>query len=251
MKTKDGKKIRLDLDKVLLERPGLNSIGVFASFGIFIFLYMPLAAFVGLKLEGSYGWKLFYFALLAIPLAGILMHFALTKYRYPMTINILSYACFSPASFYLFSFFMFACMSGVSLLDLWFIPILWLVVELNAYRIACRNSDADLITHFRRQFSLDANGNYLFCLDNKLVHHLRVTREVPNWLYRLESSGGMLIMAIGPLLFISSATLKDNFDPRFAIAGGIAFLMAPGCRFVSTELYTLRRGLKLKQQGKF
>uniref|UniRef100_A6VUI8 Uncharacterized protein n=1 Tax=Marinomonas sp. (strain MWYL1) TaxID=400668 RepID=A6VUI8_MARMS len=251
MKTIDGKKIRLDLDKVMLERPGVKSIPVFASVGTLLFLYLPLALFVGLKLDSDYGWNLFYFALLAIPAAGILMYFALIKHRHPMAISIGASIVFSPASFYLISFFMFACMSGVSLLDLWFIPILWLVVELNAYRISCQNSDDDLIAYFRRQLKLDAEGNYLFHLENGFLDRLKGTKKVPNWLYWLENSGGMLIMVIGPLLFISSAALKNNFDPRFAIAGGIFFLMAPGCRFVSTEFYTLRRGLKLKQQGRF
>ncbi|BFM48478.1 hypothetical protein [Marinomonas sp. THO17] len=251
MKTKDGKKIHLDLEKLLLERPGLKLAGGFASFGVFMILYIPLATFIGIKLGGDYGWRLFYFALLAIPAAGFLMHFSLVKYRHPMAINIFLYFCVSPFGFYFTSFFMFACMSGVSLLDLWFIPMLWLVVEINAYRLSYRNSDTDLITYFRRQFTLDEDGNYLFRLDSKLVDHLRASKKVPHWLNWLENSMGILIMIIGPALFITSAVLKDNFDPRFAIAGGIFFFLAPACRFVSTEFYTLRRGLKLKQQGAF
>lgn len=251
MKTQDGKKIRLDLEKVALERPGVDSAAVFASLGVLLFLYLPLSLFVGLKIGGDYGWNLFYIALLVIPGAGVLMHFAFIKYRHPMAINILSYTCVSPFSFYSASFFMFACMSGVSLLNLWFIPVLWLVVELNAYRISCRNSDVDLIAYFRRQFKLDEDGNYLFHLENGFLDRLKGTKKISSWLYWLENSGGILIMVIGPLLFISSAALKDNFDPRFAVAGGIAFFIAPGLRFVSTEFYTLRRGLKLKQQGRF
>ncbi|BFM48490.1 hypothetical protein [Marinomonas sp. THO17] len=250
MKTKNGKKILLDIEKVAKIRP-IKTIPIFTSFGIFLFLYLPLAAFVGLKLGGDCGWTLFYIAMFVIPVAGIFMHFSLIKHRHPMAINIFSYTCVSPTSFYASSFFMFACISGVSLWDLWFIPVLWLVVELNAYRLSRRNTDEMLITYFRRQFRLDESGNYLFYLENGFVGRLKETKKVPNWLYWLENSGGLLIMIIGPLLFITSAALRDNFDPRFAIAGGIAFLMAPGFRPVSTEFYTLRRALKLKQQGAF
>ncbi len=251
MKTKDGKKIRLDLDKLVSERAGVQSIPVFISLLILIFLYLPLSLYVGLKLSGEYGWTLFYTVVLAIPAAGILMHFALIKHRHPMAISIGASITISPACFYIASFFMFACMSSVSLWDLWFIPILWLLVELNAYRLSCRNSDEALITYFRRQFSLDNDGNYLFHLENGFLDRLKGTKKVPNWLYWLENSGGMLIMIIGPFLFITSASLKNNFDPRFAIAGGIFFLTAPVFRYISTEFYTLRRALKLKQQGAF
>ncbi|WCN07578.1 hypothetical protein [Marinomonas mediterranea] len=251
MKTRDGKKILLDLEKVALERPGVHSLAVFTSLGVLFFLYLPLGLFMGIKVGGAYSWNLFYFALLAIPAAGVAMHFALTKYRHPMAINIYSYTCISSASFYSAAFFMFACMSGVSCLDLWFIPVLWLAVELNAYRLSSRNSDADLITYFRRQFKLNEDGNYLFHLENTFLYRLKGTKKVPDWLYWLENSGGILIFIVGPGLFITSAVLKNNFDPRYAIAGGIAFLIAPAFRPVSTEFYTLRRALKLKQQGAF
>ena len=77
------------------------------------------------------------------------------------------------------------------------------------------------------------------------------TLNMARWLYWLENGGGMMILIIGPVLFITSATLKNNFDPRFAIVGIIFFFLGMGVRFVSTEFHTLRRGLKLKREGKF
>ena len=239
MRAKDGKKILLDIEKIQKEKPNLK-FGLEAgavSFGI-----LPatvLLMYVGLKHGGEYGWPLFYVSVFATIFLWFFLKWFVLKRRHPMGLFI-PMIIISPFALFSVSFLAFGTMSGVSLWDIWFIPAIWVLVELNAYRISRWNSDDDLIACFRRYFRRDVEGNHLFNHSTSYADRAKGTRDTPRWLYWLENGGGMMILIIGPVLFITSATLKNNFDPRFAIVGIIFFFLGMGVRFVSTEFHTLR-----------
>ena len=250
MKAKDGKRIFLDIEKIQKEKQNLK---FFLEASALMFGVLPLGSLlmhIGVKYGSEYGWPTFYTSVFFTVFLWFYLKWLALKFRHPMGI-IIPMLMFSSSTCFMISFLSFGTISGVSLWDIWFIPAIWVLVELNAYRISRQNSDDDLIFYFRKQFRRDIEGNNLFYHQTNFTDRIKGTRDTPRWLYWLENGGGMMIMIIGPVLFITSATLKNNFDPRFAIVGIIFFFLGLGLRYVSTEFYTLRRGLKLKQEGRF
>lgn len=251
MKTKNGSKILLDIERVLDAFPIRKDMAILVPIFLMIWLFSPIIILFGESGGRHIGWRAFFYSLGFVSVLAVFYRLLLLKLRHPMSLQLISQTFISPITMLWSSYFWFLNMSGVSYLDVWFIPVVWVLVEINAYYISCKNSDADLIAYFRTRFRKGKNDSYLFFHEPNFMQKIKGTRHITRWLYWLENGGGILIMIVGPAFFITSAALRDNFDPRFAIAGGILFFLGIGMRYVSTEFYTLRRGLKLKQEGRF
>lgn len=251
MKTKDGKKILLDIEKVLQAFPMRKGMTIAVPIFLMIWLFSPIIIFFGSTYGQMIGWSIFFYTSIFILALSVLYRVLLLRFNHPLSLQFMSHTACSPLIMLCSSYFWFLNMSEISYLDIWFIPVIWIMTEANAFHIAYKNSDSDLIAYFCTRFRKDGNGNFLFYHEPNFMNKIKGTKHIPRWLYCLENGGGMALMIIGPVLFITSAALKNNFDPRFAIVGGINFFLGVGMRYVSTEFYTLRRGLKLKQQGKF
>ncbi|MGR2737311.1 hypothetical protein ACUY1T_02545 [Billgrantia sp. Q4P2] len=170
------------------------------------------------------------------------------RLRHPMAYHWVQISGLSFRMFYVSSL-MWLLLSNVSWLAYFCVVLLWVFSEVNnAYEVR-RVSDEEINKAFRKRFRFHSEGDVLY---NPLVS----VKELCNtgrkswvkWRDRFETFGAVVLVIIGPALFVRSQLYRDNFEPRFLIIACVALVLALAVRSMTTEVAIARRALKLKQQ---
>ena len=120
------------------------------------------------------------------------------------------------------------------------------------YEKSSVNND-EVARSYAQNFSKNFDGYIMYTPDeNRKTKSLSVRK---NAFIKILDTGGMLVMSlmvlIGPFLFIRSQLYREDFEPRFVIAGAIMLVLAFGFRRFYTRSSFSRRALLLKQAEKF
>lgn len=144
-------------------------------------------------------------------------------------------------------------LSSVHLLWVAFVILAWGISEV-AHSYEKRSIDKDtLVRAYSPNFSRNHNGDITYTPDETQKGELLKVKK--NFLITLLDWGAMLglglLILVGPFLFVTSQFYREDFEPRFAIAGAVMFFIAFGFRRFYTRSSFSKRALLLKQDDSF
>ena len=238
-----------------------SAVEKFSNFGVFVLsgfvfwqmFFVPLLMVLGKyfpMLDSSLGFIFVAENIIYFVLIFFLRYQILTlrdPYAAVVLVHMINFRIFFAQSIF------WLLLSSVHWLWIGLVMLAWVTSEV-AHRYEKLSVDNDkLVRAYALNFSKKPDGDITYTPDETHKNDLLEVQK-PFWI-ALWDKGGMLglglLVLVGPFLFMRSQLYREDFDPRFAIAGAVMFLIAFGFRRFYTRSSFGRRALLLKQQGKF
>ncbi|MDC7218131.1 MAG: hypothetical protein PQJ28_03805 [Spirochaetales bacterium] len=184
-------------------------------------------------------------------LYALITKFFFFKKRHPFSIYLIGFP-FHFRNFYASSFFCFI-MASTHWIIILFVTLGWLLSELIHFYDQKKISDEEIIKAFRRKFKSCSNGKINYTPNDKGTERiLKIEENNPlNLIDKFGVIGCGIIALAGPFLISASQLYRENFEPRYVIAGTLAFFLGAGVRTFNTRFSLSMRALNLKKKGKF
>ncbi|PKR53975.1 hypothetical protein [Thalassospira marina] len=251
MNTPEGKNIILS-NKAMERISNFN----FLAFGMALFLLFPIFPLL-MTLE-KYDiasettlYKLTFIKLITYIVYAIIIRQKFFKNRNPLTVYLITF----PLHFRTFYICSISCfiMASANWPVLVLVSLGWALSEAIHFHDINSTKNEKIKKAFKTKFQNSADGKIHFTPGDDGAEKILKTKHprIIEIIDKTTSLGGGILVLFGPLIFSTSFLYRNNFEPRYIIAGTLAFFMGMGFRTFRTRASINMRAIALKKKGYF
>ncbi|OSQ46443.1 hypothetical protein [Thalassospira sp. MCCC 1A01428] len=184
-------------------------------------------------------------------LYAIAIKFLFFEKNHPFSIYLIGFP-FHFRNFYISSLCCFI-MASTHWIIIFFVILGWLLSEFIHFHDQKKNSDEKITEAFKKNFKSNPDGKIHYTPSDKGTENILKIEQPTlfNFIDKIGIIGCGIIALTGPFLIPTSQLYRDNFEPRYIIAGTLAFFLGAGVRTFNTKFSLSMRAVKLKKNGRF